>query len=507
MRLFYKPKRWIIIVDLLIIVFNILAVFLFLPLTTQTPFVKYKNLIIIFLIVWVVNSFIFKRYKSLSKTSFFDTFLRLLWSTLLTFLTLLILIYYVFTYQGYSINVLSTIVLGSFISIYLFHIVYHAFKYATQYEDIEAFEESEIHQAFDKPIELISEDAQDERKKRIEQFAGNRVFSFLEKNINIFSKYTHILTEIKLEELREYEPNKYNEFVLLKKYNNIRGINKLMAKVNRLLPADGLFISSYTSQHTTKQKIFKKHKRGVADFIYFFHFLKHRFLPKIFFGSQLYFDLTEGENRTLSKTEILGRLNYNGFKIERIAKVDGVHYVFARRFTTPGEFIQKRYGVLIKLKRHGKNGKLINVYKFRTMHPYAEYLQDYVYQQSSLAEGGKFRYDIRVTTIGKFMRKYWLDELPMLYNLLKGEMKLVGVRPLSAHYFSLYTKELQDLRIRHKPGLLPPFYAHMPKTLEEIEASEKTYLNECDDKGVFRTDIKYFFLILKNILIKKARSA
>ena len=121
-------------------------------------------------------------------------------------------------------------------------------------------------------------------------------------------------------------------------------------------------------------------------------------------------------------------------------------------------------------------------------------------------EGGKFKRDYRVTTLGGFMRKYWLDELPMIYNLLRGDMKLVGVRPLSNHFYSLYSKELQQKRNKFKPGLLPPFYADMPKTLSDIENSEMKYLIACEKRGVFITDLRYLFLILNNILIKKARS-
>jgi lipopolysaccharide/colanic/teichoic acid biosynthesis glycosyltransferase len=100
----------------------------------------------------------------------------------------------------------------------------------------------------------------------------------------------------------------------------------------------------------------------------------------------------------------------------------------------------------------------------------------------------------------------WIDELPQLINILKGDVKLVGVRPLSTHYFKLYRPELQQLRIKYKPGLLPPFYADMPKTLDEIQDSELTYLQLCEKKGVLRTDISYFIRILNNILLKKARS-
>jgi len=162
---------------------------------------------------------------------------------------------------------------------------------------------------------------------------------------------------------------------------------------------------------------------------------------------------------------------------------------------------------LIKLRRVGKNGKIFDVYKIRTMHSYSEYLQAYVYDHYDLQEGGKFNNDIRISTLGRIMRKYFLDELPMLLNLLKGDMKIVGVRPLSNHYFSLYSKELQEKRVKFKPGLLPPFYADMPQTLEEIQDSEMKYLKQCEEKGTFLTDFCYFFKILKNIFVKRARSA
>jgi lipopolysaccharide/colanic/teichoic acid biosynthesis glycosyltransferase len=94
----------------------------------------------------------------------------------------------------------------------------------------------------------------------------------------------------------------------------------------------------------------------------------------------------------------------------------------------------------------------------------------------------------------------------MIINLIKGDVKLVGVRPISQHYFSLYSKELQEARVRHKPGLLPPFYADMPKTLEEIEASEMRYLKMCDDKGTLYADFIYFWRIVYTIIFKRARS-
>ena len=160
---------------------------------------------------------------------------------------------------------------------------------------------------------------------------------------------------------------------------------------------------------------------------------------------------------------------------------------------------------LVRLPRVGLGGKIIRVYKVRTMHPYSEYLQDYIYQKHDLQEGGKFSNDFRISRLGKIMRALWIDELPMLLNWMRGELKLVGVRPISEHYFALYSKEHQERRIKYKPGLVPPYYADLPKTLPEIEASENRYF-DAYEKHPFRTNWRYFWKAIFNILFRNARS-
>ena len=81
----------------------------------------------------------------------------------------------------------------------------------------------------------------------------------------------------------------------------------------------------------------------------------------------------------------------------------------------------------------------------------------------------------------------------------------MGVRALSKHYFSLYPEDLQRLRVQFKPGLIPPYYADMPKNFNEIILSEKRYLKKKKQNG-FLTDLIYFINALNNIIFKGARS-
>src|ERR1017187_929335 len=140
------------------------------------------------------------------------------------------------------------------------------------------------------------------------------------------------------------------------------------------------------------------------------------------------------------------------------------------------------------------------------MHPYSEFIQDYIYNLNGSGKGVKIKDDFRVATWGKILRKYWIDELPMLINFVKGDLKLIGVRPLTRSMFNLYPPDLQELRISTKPGLVPPFYKDLPKTLDEVLESERKYLLAYK-KNPIKTDLKYLFGCGYNIIIKKARSS
>jgi lipopolysaccharide/colanic/teichoic acid biosynthesis glycosyltransferase len=288
--------------------------------------------------------------------------------------------------------------------------------------------------------------------------------------------------------------------------NDIRFLNKYFEKVNESLKDGGIFKGNVETYSVRRNRILKKFPVPFNRIYLFLDTLLVRISPKLRITKHLYFNITKGKGRVLSKAETYGRLYSCGFEmIEEEYENDKIYFTF-KKVKEPRFDMNPSYGFLIKLKRVGKNGKPIKVYKLRTMHPFSEYLQEYMFQKNDLQDGGKIKDDFRISSSGKIFRKLWIDELPMFYNFFKGEMKLIGVRPLSAHYFSLYTKELQELRVKTKPGLIPPFYADMPVTLEEIMASEMKYLRMYE-KRPLQTDFSYFFKAIYNILIKRKRSA
>lgn len=302
-----------------------------------------------------------------------------------------------------------------------------------------------------------------------------------------------------------YEPGKIGCIINLKRLNDIRFINKFLESANEKLRKGGYFIGCVETCKQREERLLAKYPRPFNRAYAVLDYMAKRVWPKLPYLKKLYFKLTAGRNRVISEMETYGRLYSCGFRLLATLNSEGKLYFIAEKIGKPDYNTEATYGPLIKLKRVGKDGKIIKVRKIRTMAPYSEYIQQFVYERYGLQEGGKMSNDPRISKLGHFMRKYWIDELPMLVNLLRGEMKLVGIRPLSPHYLSLYPPEFAAYRKRFKPGLIPPFYADMPKTFEEIVASEERYLKQYEQKGIL-TDWQYLYKALYNILIKKARS-
>lgn len=296
--------------------------------------------------------------------------------------------------------------------------------------------------------------------------------------------------------------------VNLRIVNDIRYLNKFFEAVNAKLPTDGLLIACLETQDQRRARLFRKIPRPLFYPYYALDFILKRVLPKWKPTQGLYFLITRGQNRVLSLAETLGRLICCGFDIIEYEEIENLTYLVVAKRRPPSFDMQPTYGFLCHLNRIAKDGKIIRVCKLRTMHPYSEYLQGYLFEHQSLRfekGGGKFKEDFRITSWGRFCRKFWIDELPMLINWVRGEVKLVGVRPLSPRYFSLYPEDLREERTQHMPGLVPPFYADLPSTFDEIIESERHYLLAYQRHPI-RTDVRYFARALWNIVFKHARS-
>ncbi|AMS10518.1 sugar transferase [Erysipelothrix rhusiopathiae str. Fujisawa] len=156
--------------------------------------------------------------------------------------------------------------------------------------------------------------------------------------------------------------------------------------------------------------------------------------------------------------------------------------------------IGKKLGkpILFKQERTGKNGKIFTMYKFRTM-------------RNSFDESGEFLSDDeRMTTFGSKLRSLSLDELPELFNILKGDMSVIGPRPLLPKYLPRYSKE-QYKRHDVKPGLTGLAQVNGRNAISWEKRFE--FDVEYTEKVSFFYDLKIFFMTIKTVLVREGISS
>lgn len=147
--------------------------------------------------------------------------------------------------------------------------------------------------------------------------------------------------------------------------------------------------------------------------------------------------------------------------------------------------------VLYRQKRLGKDGKVFEMFKFRSMYVNSEFTGSGVYSNDN---------DIRVTKAGRFIRKTSIDELPQLINILKGDMSLIGPRPpLTYHPWPLeqYTSE-QKRMFEVRPGITGWAQINGRK---DVEWHKRIQLNVWYvDHVSFWLDVKIFFITILKVL-------
>ena len=154
-------------------------------------------------------------------------------------------------------------------------------------------------------------------------------------------------------------------------------------------------------------------------------------------------------------------------------------------------FANKGAGAFFTQDRPGKDGKIFKVIKFKTMTDERD------------AEGNLLPDAVRLTKIGKMVRSLSIDELPQLFNVLKGDMALIGPRPLLPQYLPLYS-ETQMRRHEVRPGITGWAQVHGRNAISWAKKFEYDvwYVDHCS----FLLDAKIIFLTIKKVLVREGIS-
>ena len=151
-------------------------------------------------------------------------------------------------------------------------------------------------------------------------------------------------------------------------------------------------------------------------------------------------------------------------------------------------FANKGAGVFFFQERPGKDEKIFKVIKFKTMTDECD------------SNGNLLPDEMRLTKVGRFVRSTSVDELPQLINVFKGDMSLIGPRPLLVQYLPLYNAE-QKRRHEVRPGISGWAQCHGRNAISWTEKFKLDvwYVDHC----TLWTDIKVIFITIKNVLMRK----
>ena len=155
-------------------------------------------------------------------------------------------------------------------------------------------------------------------------------------------------------------------------------------------------------------------------------------------------------------------------------------------------FANKGAGVFFMQERPGKNGKIFKVIKFKTMTDERD------------VDGNLLPDAQRLTKVGRFVRSTSIDELPQLINVLKGDMALIGPRPLLPQYLPLYSKE-QARRHEVRPGITGWAQVNGRNAISWTRKFELDvwYVDHCS----FLLDLKIIFMTIKKVFVREGISS
>lgn len=305
---------------------------------------------------------------------------------------------------------------------------------------------------------------------------------------------------------RGAQPGSVSVLIARKRINDARRLNRFFLACADQVAMGGYLVARYVPHDRIVERMRKNCPKWLYRPVYLAHFIWFRACPKIPWINAFYFAITNGRGRVLSKVEVWGRLSYCGMKVVAEMELEGETYLLAQR---NGSAISRNkrpsYYPVVALEKVGLDGEIVRLHKVRSMYPFSEFLQKRIFEDNGLASTGKFANDFRLTEYGNFIRRYWIDELPQIWDWLRGDIKLVGMRATSRHYLSLYPQELYDLYVRIKPGLIPPIFDEKTDSFDRIVEVEMAYLTSYM-KSPLRTDVGLFFKTFTDIIFRGVRS-
>jgi lipopolysaccharide/colanic/teichoic acid biosynthesis glycosyltransferase len=335
---------------------------------------------------------------------------------------------------------------------------------------------------------------------------NEKVYTFIRQEIGYSGCKVFLFTSAGTAKAVEPGTSQKHVCIDLRLLNHQKDLNAHFRELNGLQSEAGILIGCAETIVERKQRFRSNVPVWWFKQAWFIDFLIHRVIAKIGLTRKIYMFLTKDKYHVISKAEVLGRLVYCGYEILRHETIQNRLYFSAFKKRQPRLGDKPSCGIIFKMKRIGKAGKTIGVYKIRTMHPYSEYLQDYIVRMNGYNKIGKPENDFRLTSWGRFIRKLYLDEMPQLLNVAKGELNLVGVRPLSEYGFKSLPLALQQERIRFKPGCIPPNVSLGITGFNGVIHAEKIYLKAMSRNSLL-TNFRFFFMALHNLLSRKSKSS
>lgn len=336
---------------------------------------------------------------------------------------------------------------------------------------------------------------------------GEEVLSFISRYEDLQSNYVRAMYLVTPFNVDTLPFKSYKGIVNVCRMNFNKKINETLSAINKKLGHKGHFIGCVET-HETREK---KHKSKYGAFypvVKYLDFAFHRAFAKISWTRKMYLRMTSGNKRVMSKTEAFGRIIRAGFEILDYKEVGNLIWFVARKNNEADTKPAPDYGLFYKKKAIGKNGKEIGIYKIRTMHPYAEYLQSYLIERHGYSDNGdgKIKNDYRITRWGRILRKLYLDEVPQFVNVLKGDMNLMGVRPVTSARLKEFPQDLVLARQAYKPGCIPPYVSLRMGDEKGNLRAERIYLKSKNKHGIL-TDVRFLSLAVFNIARGKMWSA